>query len=305
MRRTLAALVLALVWGAAASADGTPPYPVITELSPFKDPLFHQQQDLVDLAYQALAARESPGDLTLFQYQVKVDDTIFSLASRFNVPYETLTSLNGLATPNSLRVGQWLLAPSQPGLFLALDHPNELDRLMDGWRANLTTPGVKLTVQRPTGPETLLFYSGERFHPLERAFFLGILFRFPLPKARLTSSFGIRANPFTGHPTFHAGIDLAAPTGTDIYAARDGVVSQVGVMDRVLGNFVKLDHGDGYETVYGHMSVVLVSLHDSVRSGSILGRVGSTGQSTGPHLHFEIRRQGHAEDPVPLLPGKL
>ena len=283
-----------------------PSYPEVQTLSA-SDPLFKQQQDLVDLAYQALADHRDPGDLTLFQYRVRDDDTLFSVASRFNVPYDAIATLNGLDHAAGELSGRLLLIPSQPGVFLALDHPSELDRLLDAWRSSLTDSptGVKLTVTRPSGPETLLFFSGERFHPLERAFFLGILFRFPLPKAVLTSSFGIRANPFTGHPTFHAGIDLAAPTGTEVYAARDGIVVQIGANDRIYGNFVRLDHGDGYETVYGHLSAVLVSLHQQLRSGTILGRVGSTGMSTGPHLHFEIRRKGHPEDPVPLLPGRL
>lgn len=293
--------VFALVGSAWAGAQA-PDYPEIISLSTAKDPLFRQHQDLVDGAYQALARQEAPGDLALFRYRVKTDDNLFSLASRFNLPYETLATLNGLGNPSTLRAGMSLLVPTQPGLFLALDHPSELDRLMEAWRKG-TEGALQLSVRRTTGAETVLFFSGARFHPLERAFFLGILFRFPLPSGRLTSSFGMRSNPFTGHPTFHAGIDLGAPTGTDVYAARDGRVSATGY-DQTLGNFVRLDHGDGYETVYGHLSKVLISLHERVQSGMLLGRVGSTGKSTGPHLHFEIRRQGHAEDPVPLLPAR-
>ncbi len=290
------ALTLASVLSAQA-----PGYPEITELTIAKDPLFRQQQELTDLAYQEIAGARNPGDLALFQYRTRVGDSLFSLASRFNVPYETLATLNGLRMA-AVSTGQILLVPTQPGIFLALDHPSELDRLMEAWRLN-DSSGIRLTIRRVSGSERVLFYPGQRFHPLERAFFLGILFRFPLPKGRITSSFGVRSNPFTGHPTFHAGIDLGAPTGTEVYAARDGKVSDTG-NDRVLGRFVRLDHGDGYETVYGHLSVVSVSLHQEVRSGMILGKVGSTGLSTGPHLHFEIRRQGHAQDPVPLLPGR-
>ena len=296
-------LVLLLFLVAAPALVWAQDYPEIRSLSALKDPLFAQQQSLVDLAYQGIATGTGAGDLALFQYTVGPDDDLFSLASSFNLPYETLATLNGLRTAKSLVSGQKLLVPTQPGVFLALDHPNEIDRLMDGWRTSTTASVLMLTVRRPAGAETVLFFPGERFHPLDRAFFLGILFRFPLPKAVLTSSFGIRANPFTGHPTFHAGIDLAAPVGTEIYCARDGVVSDTGY-NEVLGNYVKVDHGDGYQTVYGHMSRVLISLHQTVLSGTILGRVGSTGQSTGPHLHFEIRKKGEPEDPVPLLPAR-
>lgn len=299
MRRLALVLLLVPAWAGAA-----PSYPEIRTLSP-ADPLFKQQQDLVDLAYQALADHRDPGDLTLFQYRLRADDSLFTVASRFNVPIDAIATLNGLEHSSVELTGKTVLVPSQPGVFLSLDHPNELDRLLDAWRASLAVApsGVKLTVTRDSGTEAVLFFSGERFHPLERAFFLGILFRFPLPKAVLTSSFGIRADPFTGHPSFHAGIDLAAPTGTDVYAARDGSVVETGT-NTLLGHFVRLDHGDGYQTVYGHLSAVLVALHQQLRSGTILGRVGSTGMSTGPHLHFEIRRKGYPEDPVPLLPGR-
>jgi murein DD-endopeptidase MepM/ murein hydrolase activator NlpD len=300
-----AALVLFVLNLAAGLWAQNSPYPEIRSLSAGADPLFKQQQDLVDLAYQALASGDSPGDLALFQYRTQPGDSLFTLAARFNLPYETLATLNGLKGSASITVGQRLVIPTQPGLFIAVDHPGELDRLVDARLSSMPVNEIRLTVARASGAETVMFFPGVRFHPLERAFFLGILFRFPLPAARLTSPFGIRSNPFTGHPTFHAGIDLAAPTGTEVYAARDGKVVEIGVMDRVLGNFVRLDHGDGYQTVYGHMSKVLVSLHQVVQSGTILGRVGSTGMSTGPHLHFEIRRQGHPEDPVPLLPARL
>lgn len=300
-RRAWGLGVVLVVLALDLAAQGTD-YPEILQLSGSRDPLFLQQQQLVDLAYQSIAAGRPPGDLSLFLYRVRADDTIFSLASRFNLPYETLATLNALGNAEALKIGQRLLVPTQPGLFVALDHPGELDRLMLAWRGD-PQDATKISVRRNGGTEGLLFLSGARFHPLERAFFLGLLFRFPLPQARLTSPFGVRSNPFTGHPTFHAGIDLAAPLGTEVYAARDGRVQATG-FDRILGNFVRLDHGSGYETVYGHLNVVVVSLHQEIRSGMILGRVGSTGQSTGPHLHFEIRREGHPEDPVPLLPTR-
>jgi murein DD-endopeptidase MepM/ murein hydrolase activator NlpD len=137
---------------------------------------------------------------------------------------------------------------------------------------------------------------------VERAYFLNILFRFPLSEGRLSSGYGPRKNPFTGHPEFHQGIDIAAPFGTDVVAARDGVVSLIGV-DPVLGRYIQLLHEGGYETIYGHLSNVTVSLKQQIGSGMILGKVGSTGYSTGPHLHFEIRRKGKSKNPSSLLPA--
>ena len=297
----LGSLLLIFVMPILAAETMVPPYPQIVVLSVAKDPLFKQQQELVEQAGVALAAKELPGDLSLFRYQVVAGDNLFSLASRFNLPYEALATLNHLASAEVVTAGRWLLVPSQPGVFMATQEPAELDRLMAGWRD--ASQGKPLKIVRDGKPQALTFFPGERFHAVERAFFLGILFRFPLPAARLTSPFGSRLNPFSGHPSFHNGVDLAAPTGTEVQAARDGVVKEAG-SDHVLGNFVRLDHGDGYETVYGHLSKITVSLNSKVLSGTIVGKVGSTGLSTGPHLHFEIRRQGSPQDPVSYLPTR-
>jgi len=111
----------------------------------------------------------------------------------------------------------------------------------------------------------------------------------------------MRVDPFTRQIAFHSGIDLAAPWGTDVYAARSGRVAEVG-RDDTYGNYILLDHAGGYQTLYGHLSRILVRLHQEVTSGMIIGKVGSSGMSTGPHLHFEIRFRGRPEDPAPLLP---
>jgi len=137
--------------------------------------------------------------------------------------------------------------------------------------------------------ERFLFLSGGRFSPTERAFFLNTAFRYPLPAFHLTSGFGIRRNPVTGHIVFHEGLDLAAPEKTEVYACREGTVQEIGY-NALYGNYVLLKHEGGWTSLYGHLSAVLTVLHKNLQSGSLLGRVGSTGQSTGPHLHFELRQ---------------
>jgi murein DD-endopeptidase MepM/ murein hydrolase activator NlpD len=102
---------------------------------------------------------------------------------------------------------------------------------------------------------------------------------------------------------YHAGIDLAAPQGTDVYAAREGRVTESGT-SKVLGEYVVIAHDGNWSTVYGHLSKRLVRLNDKVESGMIIGKVGSTGESTGPHLHFEVRSQGQPRDPEQLIPQR-
>jgi len=117
-------------------------------------------------------------------------------------------------------------------------------------------------------------------------------------RGRITSPYGMRV--ISGRKDFHAGIDIGGPTGTNIVAAESGRVSYAGYM-RGYGNVIILSHDGGYSTVYGHNSVNLVKKGQYVNKGSIIGKVGSTGNATGPHLHFEIRSGGKPVNPLPYL----
>lgn len=116
----------------------------------------------------------------------------------------------------------------------------------------------------------------------------------------ITSPFGWRSNPFGGAPEFHQGLDIAAPSGTTVTAAAAGTIIMAQWYGGY-GNYILIDHGGGYSTGYGHLSAIYVSTGQSVSRGQAIGAVGSTGQSTGPHLHFEIRIAGKPVDPAPRL----
>jgi murein DD-endopeptidase MepM/ murein hydrolase activator NlpD len=122
---------------------------------------------------------------------------------------------------------------------------------------------------------------------------------------RVSSVFGNRKDPFTGRLAFHAGIDFAAPQGSTVLSAGAGTVSFVGQINGY-GNVVEVTHPGGLVTRYGHLSAFLVKEGDAVLTGSPIARVGSTGRSTGPHLHFEVRRADTAVDPARYLnAGKI
>ena len=114
---------------------------------------------------------------------------------------------------------------------------------------------------------------------------------------RVSSGFGDRTDPFTGRAAFHPGIDFPWPTGTTVMAAGDGKVIYVGQMSGY-GNMIDIDHGGGIVTRYGHLSGFIAKQGDLVHTGTPIGRVGSTGRSTGPHLHFEVRRNDRPVDPA-------
>ena len=115
---------------------------------------------------------------------------------------------------------------------------------------------------------------------------------------RMASGYGMRIDPHYKTPAFHAGMDFTAPTGTPIYATGDGVVTRADNKSSGYGNHVRIDHGFGYVTLYAHMSEWSVSPGQKVKRGDIIGLVGNTGKSKGPHLHYEVRKNGEAINPI-------
>ena len=123
----------------------------------------------------------------------------------------------------------------------------------------------------------------------------------PVKNAAFTSGYGVRSDPFAGRAAMHAGIDLAGASGTPIYATADGTISEAGWNSGGYGNLVKVDHGRGIETRYGHLSGMIVRAGQRVQRGQLIGRMGSTGRSTGSHLHYEVRIEGRAVNPIPFM----
>lgn len=124
----------------------------------------------------------------------------------------------------------------------------------------------------------------------------------PVNNSRMSSGFGMRSHPVRGGRRMHKGIDLAAPTGTPVYATADGMVT-LARSGRGYGLYIKLDHGAELETRYAHLSRIAVAVGERVRKGEVIGYVGSTGWSTGPHLHYEVRVDGVAVNPIPYMKG--
>jgi murein DD-endopeptidase MepM/ murein hydrolase activator NlpD len=282
-------------------------YPRIEQLNS-RDVLFKQLQSDLQAYFQA-ESRLLPNSedteefppLRLFSYRLQDAMDLFSLSARLNVPYDCIATLNGLDNPTAIQSLEVVLIPNQPGIFVWDVPASTFQEIVASVSNNAREEAQPVRIDRSGRLLSLQFFRGQSFTAIERAYFLNILFRFPLPFGRLTSGYGARDNPFTGDSEFHRGIDLAAPMSTEVYAARDGSVGAIGY-DPVLGKMVILNHEAGYQTIYGHLEEISVRLNEEVRSGMIIGAVGTTGYSTGPHLHFEIRRSGAPRDPVPLLP---
>ena len=118
----------------------------------------------------------------------------------------------------------------------------------------------------------------------------------------VSSRFGLRVHPITGKTKSHTGIDIASNQGTAVYASDGGTVTLAG-WNGGYGNCIMIDHGNGYVTLYGHLSSISVSVGQTVSQGATIGAVGSTGNSTGPHLHFEVLKNGTRIDPEQFFSG--
>jgi murein DD-endopeptidase MepM/ murein hydrolase activator NlpD len=124
--------------------------------------------------------------------------------------------------------------------------------------------------------------------------------RMPLEAARMSSGYGMRTHPVLGGRRGHKGVDLAAATGTPVYATADGVVSRASWFSSY-GLYISIEHGGDIQTRFAHLSRLNVADGQRVKKGDLIGFVGSTGRSTGPHLHYEVRVQGKAVNPVPYM----
>ncbi|MGO8694775.1 MAG: M23 family metallopeptidase [Rectinemataceae bacterium] len=299
------AVGIALLWTAffsgAAAAQSI--YPQIRALRS-DDLIYEQLTESIQNFYAAGSSGQAPPDLSIYSYTAPAETDFFSLASALSLPYDSLATLNRLQDAASIPKGRTILVPSIPGIFVSLSPENDLEYLVKSLRVEDRGPHYRVRVSANGRGEDFMFFPGSTFLASERSFFLVAGFRFPLPKGVISSGFGMRTDPFNRHVIrFHPGIDIAAPLGTPIFAARGGRVISAEWSD-AYGNYVLVLHDNGWESLYGHMSKILVSHGQIVETGEVLGRVGSTGISTGPHLHFEIRRHGVAENPLDLLAPK-
>ncbi len=307
--RTAFAITLAL-----AAFPGFSEYPQLKSLTR-DDPLYLQLEATLEDDYRATQDRHTPPEqraapppLSFFGYRPKDSEDLFSMAARIGTTYESLVSLNGVESVASFNALERILVPSRAGLFVTDPARTALEDMMLSTRRQAGLSPQRVMVERGGRREALWFFASESFNQVERAYFLRVLHLFPINRVSvdspvrgsITSDFGERADPFSGHPEFHNGVDIGAPTGTEVRAARDGTVAERGTSP-ILGTYVVLSHPDGWQTIYGHLSSASATLGEQVSEGATIGRVGSTGRATGPHLHFEVRHGGDPVDPEDLL----
>ncbi|MGV8841570.1 MAG: M23 family metallopeptidase [Bauldia sp.] len=179
-------------------------------------------------------------------------------------------------------------------IFHAMPDPDDPAAANEGILfASVTIAGVTRGYYRFQNPDTGLV----DYYDADGRSAIVFLLRKPLAVGEMRSGYGMRPHPILGTYTMHAGVDYAAPRGTPIMAAGDGTVVSAG-WSSSYGNYTRIEHANGYETAYAHQTQIIVEPGERVRQGQIIGYVGSTGLSTGPHLHYEIRINGSTVDPL-------
>jgi murein DD-endopeptidase MepM/ murein hydrolase activator NlpD len=222
---------------------------------------------------------------TIYRYTLQRGEDIWTIIAKTSLNVGTIATLNRIDFIGMLKEGTTVYLPDLLGLFFEV---GKQDRAALALRYGVAEEDIQ-TVEDPLKPGgKILFVPEVRISYLERTYLLGVVFYSPLMGVR-SSSFGRRVDPFINEEAFHGGVDIAADAGKKVHAARWGRVIFAGEADGY-GNTVLIEHELGYHTLYAHLDKILVEQDQDVESGSVIGTVGSTGRSTGPHLHFEIRR---------------
>ncbi|MDR0513459.1 MAG: M23 family metallopeptidase [Treponema sp.] len=241
-----------------------------------------------------------PRMLTFSFHTMQSGDIIGHIAARAGLNEDTLLSVNNVRNSRLMQIGQVVKIPNQDGINYTVRAGDTLESIAAAH--NTTVYHIRAANELFSDeltPASNIFVPGGRMSWVNRQEINGDLFIWPTT-GRITSPFGFRRSPFTGVRQFHGGIDIAAPRGTPVRAAMAGRITRVGY-NNILGNYIIINHHSNFRTVYAHLHVVRVRTGDSVATGERIGDVGSTGLSTGPHLHFEVHRNGVRVNPRTLM----
>ncbi|MDR1903621.1 MAG: M23 family metallopeptidase [Treponema sp.] len=260
--------------------------------------------EAVNISPSALREAPVPLDLTeVFSakdYYVKNGDTISGIAAANGLSMDAVIALNGISNARRLREGQQLKIPNMDGIPYTVKENDTLTKISQAHGVPLTAildandmdnDFIRVGMQ--------IFIPGARMPKEELKLVLGELFIYPI-SGRLSSPFGWRNDPISGIRRYHAAIDLAASLGTPVKAAMDGKIASVG-FNATYGKFIIMTHTGGYQTMYAHLNSTAVKQGAQIPQGGKIGEVGSTGYSTGPHLHFAVYKNNRAINPYDVL----
>jgi len=241
--------------------------------------------------------------LKFYRYTVGKDENFWTILSKSNLDMDTLISVNDLSSPSEIKAGSRIFIPNMRGTLFSGSDNEKLKNFLKNHSVNIKYVKAVNGINEEEGLNSrcVLFIPCTKISQMERSLFLGTGFVNPIKQGRRTSGFGNRKDPFDEQRyQFHKGIDIACPIGTEVFAARSGRVTFSGY-NGGYGVTVIIEHELGYQSIYGHLSKPLVKVGQRVKAGSLIALSGNTGRTTGPHLHFEVRKNRKPINPDSLL----
>lgn len=242
---------------------------------------------------------ENLPELKIYKYKVKKNENFWMILSRTSLNIDTISTLNSLSCPGEVSPGKEIFLCNMRGIVYRKKQGDTIKKLAERFEVEKE---YICSANRINGDEICkdyVFIPAGMISNIEKSLFLGSGFISPLKHIVRTSNFGRRIDPFHKRFDFHSGIDLRCSPGTKIYAARSGKVVFTGYKGGY-GLLVVIKHENDYSTYYGHLKRALVKKGQRVKRGEVIALSGNSGRSTGPHLHFEVRKEGR-----PLNPGLL
>lgn len=257
--------------------------------------------DISDSAINLNAVFTQP--VTYQNYKVQKGDTISGIAKKFGLTnISTLIAVNDIGNVRSLSAGQKLKIPSIDGITYKVQQGDSLASIATKNKISqdsiLDVNDLESDILQAG---QVIFLPGAKMDQKALSLAMGDQFIHPIKAAyRMSSAFGSRLDPITGKKSYHKGQDFACPTGTPIYSSMGGKVIFSGE-SWLYGKHIIIDHGNGYQTLYAHMSKIIAQKGTYVTQGTRIGLVGNTGYSTGPHLHFTVYKNGNPINPMTVL----
>jgi LysM repeat protein len=243
--------------------------------------------------------------LEIATHTIAHKENFWKVAKQYQVNIDSIIGANQGLAKLSAAAGQKIRVPNQRGVVHLVEAGDSAVTIAELY----SVPVASISALNNLRPKHILVPGREVFIPkakpvrlsedMTAQYSLRGIFGSPLP-GRITSGMGMRKHPVGGFRGRHTGLDLAASPGTRIDAAAPGTVLQTGEGEYI-GKFVILGHKDSYTTIYGHCSEILTTAGKSVKKGQVIAKVGNTGRTTGPHLHFEIRKNGIPQNPLSYL----
>lgn len=236
--------------------------------------------------------------VTSLDYQVKEGDTLSEISKAYNINVGTLISYNKIEDVRRIWVGAKLKIPDTDGLPYIVKKGDSLESIASDYRIPLNNILDANNLDSEVISEgDQLFIPGAEISDYDYKKATGTLFLYPV-SGRLSSPFGYRSDPFTGVRRMHYGVDLANRTGTPVKATMSGTVIVIGHQPLGYGNYIVIRHERGFQSLYGHLSKILVRNGQRISQGQKIGEMGSSGRSTGSHLHFSLYKNNVPVDPL-------